>query len=241
DPRIAGAIYDSLGDADTVVNVGAGAGSYEPHDRFVLAVEPAITMIRQRPTGSAPAVRATAERLPFSDDCFDAALAVLTVHHWTDWRAGLLELRRVSRDRVVVFTWDPDAEISWLSHYFGDLIELDRKRFPPLTALASLLGEAQITPVNVPEDCIDGFLGAYWRRPEEYLNPDVRAAISGFATDRAQVALSRLDQDIKSGVWAQKHGDHLPRGAIDLGYRLITAASRPTNDCSGRATHAAGS
>lgn len=239
DPRIASVIYDSLGDAHTVVNVGAGAGSYEPHDRFVLAVEPSITMIRQRPVGSAPAVQARAERLPFPDDCFDASLAVLTIHHWADWQAGLLEMRRVSRDRVVVFTWDPESDRSWLNYYFGHLIEVDRKRFPPLSALVSLLGDAQITPVNVPEDCVDGFMGAYWRRPEEYLKPDVRAAMSSFATDQSEIALARLAQDIRDGTWAQKHGDHLPNAAFDLGYRLISAARRPTNDCSGRATRAA--
>jgi SAM-dependent methyltransferase len=231
DPRIARVIYEGLGSAESVINVGAGAGSYEPRNRFVLGVEPSITMIRQRPPGSAPAVQARAERLPFPDNCFDAALAVLTIHHWTDWRAGLLELRRVSRDRVVVFTWDPASDRSWLNHYFGHIIEADRRRFPPLADLVSLLGQAQVTPVNVPEDCVDGFMGAYWRRPAEYLKPDVRAAMSSFATNQSEMALARLAQDIRDGTWAQKHGDRLPHAAIDLGYRLITAARRPTNDC----------
>ena len=238
DPRIASVIFDGLGDAATLINVGAGAGSYEPRDRFVLAVEPSITMIRQRPYGSAPAVQARAERLPFPDGCFDAALSVLTIHHWNALRAGVREMRRVARDRVVVLTWDPDTERSWLGDYFSHLIEADRKRFPPLTGLVSLLGHAHVAPVKVPADCVDGFMGAYWRRPEEYLNPDVRAAMSSFASGQSELALSRLKQEIENGEWARKYGARLPEDEIDLGYRLIIATSRHTDDSSGRATRA---
>jgi SAM-dependent methyltransferase len=239
DPRIAKAIHDSLGDLDSLVNVGAGAGSYEPQDRFVVAVEPSITMIRQRPPGSAPAIRARAEALPFPDGSFDAALAVLTIHHWADWRAGLLELRRVSRERLVIFTWDPLADTSWLNDYFGHLISEDRKRFPSLMDLRSVLGEVNINAVPIPEDCIDGFMGAYWRQLWQYLDSDVRAAISSFASVESQMALARLEADLKSGTWSRKYEGKLPHEELDLGYRLVTAINRPTNDCGRRASHAA--
>ena len=224
DPRLAALIGDALGDADSVVNVGAGAGSYEPRDRRVVAVEPAITMIRQRTAGAAPVVRACAEALPFPNRSFAAALAVLSVHHWSDWQAGLRELLRVSRRKVVLFTWDPQSEGFWLADYFPHLLERDRQRFPTLTALRAVLGRIEAVPVPIPHDCSDGFMGAYWRRPSAYLDPKVRAAISSLAAEASNVSLIRLADELGNGVWERKYGPMLQQDAVDLGYRLVVAS-----------------
>jgi SAM-dependent methyltransferase len=218
DPRIAAALLRALGDADSVVNVGAGAGAYEPRDRRVIAVEPARTMIRQRPPGSAPVVRAVAGALPFADRAFAAALAVLTIHHWPDVTAGLAECRRVARDRVVILTWDPDAPPFWLHDYVPALWAHDRAIFPPLGAL----GARAVAPVPIPHDCVDGFLGAYWRRPEAYLDPAVRFAMSTFSRIDAAAGIARLARDLADGTWAARHGDLLALTELDVGYRVIT-------------------
>lgn len=222
DPRIAAAIVAALGDACSVVNVGAGAGSYEPRDRNVRAVEPSEKMIRQRPDGAAPCVQGAAEALPFENGAFDAAMAVLTIHHWSDWRAGLREMRRVARRRVVLLTFDVDAAPFWLTHdYFPALLQLDRQIMPPLGDLECELGAFQATPVPVPHDCIDGFLGAYWRRPERYLDPAVRRSMSSFARIDAEEGLQRLARDLESGAWRARYGDLLALDALDIGYRLL--------------------
>ena len=223
DPRLASLIWDALGDADSIVNVGAGAGSYEPRDRRVMAVEPAITMIRQRTAGAAPVVRACAEALPFPSASFAAALAVLSVHHWSDWQAGLRELLRVSRRKVVLFTWDPQSEGFWLADYFPHLLEKDRQRFPTLTALRAVLGGIEAVPVPIPHDCSDGFMGAYWRRPSAYLDPKIRAAISSLAAQVSTGSLARLADELGNGVWERKYGPMLQQDAVDLGYRLVVA------------------
>ena len=226
DPRIAARIWAALGDARTVVNVGAGTGNYEPPDRDVTAVEPSTVMIAQRPPGAAPAVQATAEDLPFADAAFDAAMAVLTLHHWTDWRAGCAELRRVARDRVVVFSWDPTYRgRMWLSdEYFETLSWTDVASFPSLADQAAAL-DAEVAVVPVPWDCRDGFFGAFWRRPEAYLDPAVRAGISTMARREAELAegLTRLRADIESGEWARRHADLLELEEMDLGYRLLVS------------------
>ena len=182
DPRVAAAIERALERTDSVVNVGAGAGSYEPTDRFVVAVEPAMTMIRQRRAGSAPVVQAVAADLPFRDDGFAAALAILTIHHWPDKARGLDELGRVARRRVVVVTWDPSISGFWLADdYFPEIFETDRKIFPMIEDYRRALGRIDVRPMPIPHDCVDGFLGAYWRRPHAYLDAGVRGAISTFA------------------------------------------------------------
>jgi SAM-dependent methyltransferase len=228
DRRIAERIWAALGDARTVVNVGAGTGSYEPPDRAVTAVEPSAVMIAQRPPGAAPAVQASAEALPFADASFDAAMAVLTLHHWNDWRAGCAELRRVARDRVVVFSWDPTyAGRMWLGpEYFPDNIDEDVAIFPSLADQAAALG-AKVEVVPIPWDCRDGFFGAFWRRPEAYLDPAVRAGISTLAKrSEAELAegLARLRADLATGAWARRHADLLERDELDLGYRLLVGA-----------------
>lgn len=225
DPRIAAHIHDALGPARTIVNVGAGAGSYEPADRGVVAVEPSAEMVRQRPPSAAPAVRASADGLPFRDHAFDAALAVLTIHHWPDWRAGLAEMRRVARGPVVILTWDPDHPGFWLvQDYFPEILEIDRIILPRLMEIERVLGRCRVRPVPVPSNCVDGFLGAYWRRPEVYLDAGARGAISSFAKIRTpQPGLDRLRADLADGTWERRHGPLLALPELDIGYRLVVA------------------
>jgi SAM-dependent methyltransferase len=225
DPRIAAAIVRALGRAATVVNVGAGAGAYEPADRAVVAVEPSSHMIRQRPAGLAPVIQASAEALPFRNDSFDAALALLTLHHWTDWRRGLDELRRVAA-RLVLFTFEP-GEVGnfWLTNaYFPELVDLYRGRCPSVADLVHHLGDCRVDRIAIPHDCADGFLAAYWRRPEAYLDPQVRAGMSGFALlDQHVVArgVARLKADLESGAWEERFGALRRLEAIDVNYRLL--------------------
>lgn len=228
DPRIAAAIHDALGDARTVVNVGAGAGAYEPTDREVVAVEPSRTMIEQRPPGAAPAIQASAEALPFDDDRFDAALAVSTIHHWPDVAQGLAELRRVARDRVVVATFDLDVgNALWvIADYFPQPGAFEEGRMPTPERVAELLGGAEIRTVPIPHDCVDGFIGAFWRRPEAFLDPLVRAGMSSFAVveDQLGPGVERLRADLESGAWHERYGDDLlGRQELDTGYRLVVA------------------
>ena len=224
DKRIAARIAAALGEARTVVNVGAGAGSYEPVGKRVAAVEPSGVMVAQRPPGSAPAVRATAGALPFPDASFDAALAVLTLHHWPDQRRGLAELRRVARGRIVLLTWDPEGPTFWLVRdYFPQILDIDRPVFPPLERLGELLGPLRVEPVPVPADCTDGFLGAYWRRPRAYLDTGVRGAISVFARVDVATPLARLAADLDDGSWERRNGHLLELPELDIGYRLVVA------------------
>ena len=214
-----------MGDAASVVNVGAGTGSYEPTDRRVVAVEPSLAMIRQRPAGSAPVVQASATHLPFRDAAFAAALAVLTVHHWPDRARGLAELARVAHDRLVIVTWDPASAGFWLvEDYFPALLEIDRRIFPSLEEFRRVLGPLDVHPLPVPHDCTDGFLGAYWRRPHAYLDPGVRGAISTFSKIRdVDAGLARLRRDLEDGTWERRHGHLALRSELDLGYRLVIA------------------
>jgi len=226
DRRIALAVETALGSAQSVVNVGAGAGAYEPVERLVVAVEPSIAMISQRPAGSAPAVQACASSLPFGNDSFDAALSVLTVHHWRHRAQGLGELRRVARRRVVILTWDRASPGFWLSDYFPELLDLDRSLFPSVGELERALGPVSVDPVPIPHDCTDGFLGAHWRRPAAYLDERVREAISTFSKlPDAAPGLARLSADLASGQWRRKYGALLRETALDLGYRLIVAGA----------------
>jgi SAM-dependent methyltransferase len=225
DPRIAAAVLSALGDAESVVNVGAGAGSYEPSDRAVVAVEPSLEMIRQRRAGSAPVVRGSATDLPFRDGAFAAALAILTVHHWPDRVRGLAELARVARRRVVIVTWDPAASGFWLvDDYFPRIGEVDRRILPPIAELAGVLGDVEVRPLMVPHDCTDGFLGAYWRRPHAYLDAGVRGAMSTFSMiGDVGPGLARLRGDLADGTWERRHGHLLRQNEIELGYRLVIA------------------
>jgi SAM-dependent methyltransferase len=224
DPRLARAIADALDGATSVLNVGAGTGSYEPAGPGVVAVEPAATMIAQRPAEAAPCVRACAEALPFDDGAFDAVLATLTLHHWSDWRAGLGEVARVARRRVVLFTWDPEHDGFWLSRdYLQGVLSADRRRFPRLADLKDVLGDVRIQRVPIPHDCTDGFLGAYWRRPDAYLDPSIRKSISSLAREEFATGLARLAADLENGVWARRYGHLLGAAELDIGYCLAVA------------------
>ncbi|MEO1169307.1 MAG: class I SAM-dependent methyltransferase [Pseudomonadota bacterium] len=224
DPQIAAAITDALGSAESVINIGAGAGSYEPSDRRVTAVEPSIEMIRQRDPAAAKAVQGHAENLPFADDSFGAAMAILTVHHWTDKAKGMAEMRRVSRGPVVLLTFDPEHPGCWLTDYIPELVELDERQMPKMADYEKWLGSAEIRAVPIPHDCTDGFLYAYWRRPRAYLDPRIRKAISSFwVIEGIEERLEQLARDLDSGAWEQRYSDLLERDAIDAGYRLVVA------------------
>jgi SAM-dependent methyltransferase len=219
DPRIAAAIHAALGAARTIVNVGAGQGAYEPRDREVTAVEPEPAMTA---AAGRQAVQGVAEALPFPDKSFDAAMAVLTIHHWPDWRRGVAELHRVARERVVIFTWDPRRTHDlWLvAEYLPELGDIDVGRFP----LPEELGELRV--VEIPHDCADGFQGAYWRRPEMYLDPTAQRAISSLELlpDAVKArGFAALRADLESGAWAERHADLLERESLDLGYRVAVA------------------
>jgi SAM-dependent methyltransferase len=223
DRRLTAAIAAALDGNRNVLNVGAGAGSYEPSGLAAVAVEPAATMIAQRPRGSAPCVRARAEALPFGDQTFDAGLAVLTLHHWSDWQAGLGELARVVCRKVVLFTWDPDSEGFWLRDYLPEMLAKDRRRFPKLDDLRTVLGDVRVQRVPIPHDCTDGFLGAYWRRPDAYLDPSIRHSISSLAREEFAAGIARLAADLESGAWARRHGHVLGAAELDIGYCLVIA------------------
>jgi len=224
DPRIAARIRAALGDARTVVNVGAGAGAYEPTDLDVTAVEPSEVMIAQRPEGAAPVVRAFAEELPFEDGSFDAAMVVLSDHHWRDHERGLAQLRRVAR-RVVLFTWEPaSARETWVVRDYFPCFERLVPDGYELAITIERLGGGREEVVPIPHDCLDGFFHAYWRRPEAYLDPAVRAAISAFALmDQGCVdaGLARLARELDSGEWARRNGRLLQLDELDGGYRLV--------------------
>ena len=223
EPRIVARLEAALGDANTVVNVGAGTGSYEPSGRHVVAVEPSAVMLAQRGPAAAPAVRGVAEALPFPDRAFDAGLAVLTVHHWTDLPGGLAELRRVSR-RQVVLHFVPGFRFWLADEYFPELWEAEARTAPGVPEVVTALGAAQVEVVPVPADCADGFFAAYWRRPDAYLDPSVRAGISYFAREKPEVlkpGLQRLRHDLASGRWEARHAELLGQDELDAGYRLI--------------------
>lgn len=234
DRRIAAAIEAALGDAASVANIGAGAGSYEPVGRSVIAVEPSEVMIRQRPAGAAPCVRGSAEALPLETWSVDAAMAILSAHHWADLERGLGEMARVARRRVVLLTWVPDAADAasfWLTEdYFPEILAHDRTIFPSGPALAAMVerataprggGPVRMTPVPIPHDCTDGMLCAYWRRPELYLDAGRRSAISSFARIDAERGLVRLREDLSSGRWVERNRRLLGLEAMDLGYRMV--------------------
>jgi SAM-dependent methyltransferase len=232
DPRLEAAIWSALGDARTVVNVGAGTGAYEPSDREVVAVEPSVVMIAQRPAGSAEVVQAQAERLPFADGAFDAAMAVLSDHHWRDRGQGLRELARVARRRVVLFNADPaeNARFWMTTEYLPGFIELIDARYRVAGArereLRAIFGAVRLVAVPIPHDCVDGFYGAYWRRPDAFLEPEVRAGISVFAQvppEQVQRGIAALSRDLESGLWQERHRDLLELEQLHLGYYVGVA------------------
>lgn len=232
DPRIRARIHAALGDARTVINVGAGTGAYEPHDRYVIAVEPSDVMAAQRSPALAPAIRASAGSIPLRDRSVDAAMAILTVHHWDEEREnGVRELRRVARGPVVILTYDATVSgAMWLmAEYLPEVAALDLCIFPPPERIAEWLGgDVRIADVPIPRDTPDWMLGSFWAHPERVLDPDARAATSGFARMSPTVVdrvVAEVSRDLASGLWDERHG-HLRRlDALDVGLRLIVATS----------------
>jgi len=225
DERIAARIDAGLEQCRTVLNVGAGIGSYEPKARSVVAVELSAEMIRQRPPSAARAIQGAADRLPFQDRSFDAVLAILTIHHWSRRDLGLNEMGRVARDRVVIFTWDPGHPGFWLVRdYLPEILEMDRAAFPTLREIEEFIGPIEVHPVPIPADCSDGFLGAYWRRPAAYLDAGTRAAISTFSKlKHASAGLARLRREIEDKTWHNRYGELLTLPELDIGYRVVVA------------------
>lgn len=227
EPRIAACLQAALEGAETVLNVGAGTGSYEPANRTVVAVEPSMVMASQRPDGAAAVIQAVAESLPFGDRAFDAAMAVLTIHHWHDLERGLLEVQRVA-GRLVFFVRDPVASPDWwLYDYFPATKRLVASRETPLSRLQSVLGRplsAQRVPI--PALCRDGFEAAYWRRPEAFLDARVCAGMSALALTGAEdIAEGQqlLAADLKTGEWNRRYGELFHMSELDLGYRVVVA------------------
>lgn len=228
EPRFESAIWRALGDAQSVLNVGAGAGSYEPRDREVVAVEPSHVMIAQRPTGAARAIQGSAESLPLEDKSVDATMGVFTMHHWDDLDRGLSEVLRVTRKRIVFLTLDLDATAEmWLCReYLPEIVEHDRKTFPSIAHLQAVLPNLKVETVPTPADCADGFCVALWSRPEAHLDPNVRRASSIWHRLPPSVVdegLERLRQDLESGLWDRRHGPLRTQAELDIGLRLITA------------------
>jgi SAM-dependent methyltransferase len=231
DPRFEKVLWSALGDAHSVLNVGAGAGSYEPRDREVIAVEPSSVMIAQRPAGAASAIQAVAESLPLADKSVDATMAVFTMQHWSDVDQGLAEALRVTRRRIVLLTLDLDvtAEMWLCRDYLPEIVKHDRKTFPSIEHLQAVLPRARIDTVPVPVDCSDGFCIALWSRPEAHLDPDVRRASSIWHLLPASViqsGLGRLSRDLETGVWDRRYGQLRSQPALDVGVRLLTAELR---------------
>lgn len=228
DPRIARFVHAALGQATTVLNVGAGAGSYEPEDRYVLAVEPSVTMRAQRPRHHPPAVIGTAGSLPLDDNAVDASMAILTVHHWPDMRKGLEELRRVTKERIVIMTYDPDQlDVFWNIEYFPEVVEAERRRYPTLDFVVNALGgKCAIQAIPVPFDCTDGFQEAFYGRPEAFLDKEVRKAQSawGFAPEgQEETIVKRLADDLQSGAWDRKFGHFRSQASFTGALRLVVA------------------
>jgi SAM-dependent methyltransferase len=228
EPRIAAQLEAALGDSASVLNIGAGTGSYESAAREVTAVEPSQTMIEQRPTGSAPAVQAFAEELPFEDDSFDAAMAIITVHHWSDVSAGLAEMVRVARRRVVVLTFDGQlASNLWLVRdYFPRALDYHASAMPPIERLTAMLPNPSVEPIPVPNGCSDGFFLALWDRPEMHLDPNVRRASSCWPQMpelEVEHGLALLQADLESGRWDERNGHLRTLPELDVGLRLVNA------------------
>ena len=232
DPRIEARVHAALGDARTVLNVGAGTGSYEPLDRHVVAVEPSKTMRSKRPAHLSPALIGTAANLPFDDKAFDAAMAMITVHHWPDLQVGLAEMRRVTRGPVVIMAFDPSAETEfWLSDYLPEMQVVSGQRDPSMRRIADGLGgDCRVEPIKVALDCSDGFQGAWYGRPEALLDPEVRksqsswAFLPGGAEARAMAALKA---DLESGAWDRKYGHLRTQPEIKSQLRLIISQGEP--------------
>lgn len=222
DPKIAARIQFHIQGAQRVLNVGAGMGSYEPEGCEVMAIEPSYEMISKRKRTKVKLIQGIAEDLPFRDNGFDVSLGILTIHHWSDISMGLQEMLRVSKNKIVLFTWIGYGSDFWLEEYIPEIKGVDEKLFPTLEELNRSLGTISVETIEIPYDCTDGFMCAYWRRPEAYLDPNVRKAISTFSRiPDFQQRFNRLQDDINSGIWHKKQSHLLEKESLDLGYRLV--------------------
>jgi SAM-dependent methyltransferase len=229
DPRIAMYVHKALGSAKTILNVGAGSGSYEPDDKYVLALEPSANMRAQRNASKAPAVIGSAEYLPFDDKSFDACMAMVTIHHWPDLEKGLKELKRVARARVVILTFNPELLSNfWTNEYFPELVEIESKRFPGIDSLINCLGgNCEVVKIPIPFDCVDGFQEAFYNRPEAFLRKDVRTAQSawGYLKDgEEEILVRRLSDDLSSGAWDKKYSHYRTQDSFEGSLTLIVAS-----------------
>lgn len=227
DPRIAKYIFEALTDASTILNVGAGAGSYEPSDKYVVAIEPSTTMRQQRlDNNKIPAINAKADNLPFDDDSFDASMAIVTIHHWLDIAKGLKELRRVTKNQVVIMTFDPEElDCFWNAEYFPEVIEVEKARYPTIDFIKSCIGgNCKVVPIPIPLDCKDGFQEAFYGRPEAFLEKEVRLSQSawGFiSAEKQEEIVTRLKIDLENGNWDKKYGQFRTQEYFTCALRLI--------------------
>jgi SAM-dependent methyltransferase len=210
------------------VNIGAGTGSYEPENVALVAVEPSLKMISQRKVGSYPVEQAFAEELPFENNSFSHAMTVLSMHHWENRKLAFNEINRVATEKFVAITWDPKSEPFWLTRdYFPEIHETDKRIFPDLEELNDYFDEVKMSPLRIPSDCKDGFLAAFWKRPEAYLDSDIRQSMSSFSKKtRQSEGLQKLEDDLDSGTWAKKNHAILNASSLDVGYRMISAKVR---------------
>ncbi len=224
DPKIESQIHKELLNSTMILNIGAGTGSYEPIDKKLVAVEPSIEMIRQRSEKSHPVKQAKADFLPFSDKYFSHTMTILSMHHWEKREKAYLEIKRVTRDKFIAITWFPELASFWLTKdYFPEIYEIDTKIFPSINELNKHFNNIEIKPLLIPDDCRDGFLACFWKRPEAYLDSNVRLAMSTFSKIKyLDDGLNRLKNDIESGLWHKKNIDLLNSSYLDVGYRIIT-------------------
>ncbi|NOX52787.1 MAG: class I SAM-dependent methyltransferase [Gammaproteobacteria bacterium] len=228
DPRIASQLFSELKEATRIVNIGAGTGSYEPENIELVAVEPSSKMIAQRKMGSHKVEKAFAEELPFENNSFSHAMTVLSMHHWENRELAFREINRVVTEKFVAITWDPESDPFWLTRdYFPEIYELDKRIFPKLDELSEHFDEVGMRPLPIPSDCIDGFLAAFWKKPEAYLSHDVRQSISPFSKiNNLADGLQKLKEDLASGVWARNNSSILDSITLDVGYKVVWAQVR---------------
>jgi len=225
DTRIAAAIWKEIGERQRILNLGAGVGAYEPADRDIVALEPSQVMISQRPDNGPPVVQGQAECLPFKDNAFNMATAILTIHHWSDIEKGLREALRVAQKRLILLTWIGFVEDFWLVDYLPQIKEIDERLFPSIEQLEEILGAVRVLSIPIPHDCTDGFLCAYWRRPQYYLDERVRGAISTFSRiANIGEGLRRLQEDLEAGRWHKRYQYLLNKESMDFGYRIVVSA-----------------
>ncbi len=230
DPRIASQILSKLEKAKSIVNIGAGSGSYEPDDIELVALEPSIEMINQRSSNAHPTVQGVAESLPFPDNSFTHALTILSMHHWTNREMAYREINRVATEKFVAVSWNPNSEPFWLTKdYFPEIFEYDKRIFPDVNEIENYFDNVQIEPLLIPEDCIDGFLAAYWKKPSAYLDINVRNSISSFSKlNDITKGLKKLKTDIENKSWIQVNKSILSKSSLDAGYVIITGNTKST-------------